>query len=229
MSLHRILLADDHTLFREGVNKLLGAEADLRVVGEAANAGEAVGKAAELHPDLVLIDVAMPGLSSFEAARQIKKQRPETKVVFLTMYDDEDYLVAGMEAGANGYLLKDCPAAQLISAVREVCRGGSSLSSRMLSHLVDDFRGRVKGEALQPRFGTLTSREREVLKLLAEGQSVKDIAGQLGLSIKTIEVHKFNLMRKLDIHNQAHLVHYAIQTKIIEIDSATLAIDSIPA
>jgi two-component system, NarL family, response regulator NreC len=229
MNLYRVLLADDHALFREGIKNLLAAEPDIRVLGEVSNAADAVQKAAELHPDLVLIDIGMAGLSSFEAVRQIKKQRPETKVIFLTMYDDEDYLVEAMEAGANGYLLKDCPAIQMISALREVCRGGSSLSPRMLSQLVDDFRGRVKGEARQPRFSTLTSREREVLKLLAEGQSVKDVAGELSLSVKTVEAHKFNLMRKLDIHNKAHLVHYAIQKKIIKIDSGMVDVGSIPA
>ena len=213
----RILLADDHALFRQGVKSLLAAEADMQVVGEARNGGEAVELASELRPDVVLVDIGMPGLSSFEAARQIKKLRPETRVLFLTMFDDEDYLVESMEAGASGYLLKDSPITQLVSAVREVARGGSSLSPRMLSQLVDDFRGRLKGGGSQPRFATLTVREREVLKTLAEGQTVKEIAGDLGLSVKTVEAHKFNLMRKLDIHNKAQLVHYAIQKKIIKL------------
>jgi two-component system, NarL family, response regulator NreC len=214
----RVLLADDHTLFRHGITNLLTSEPDIRVVGEAANGGAAVEKAVELRPDLVLMDVGMPGLSSFEAARQIKKNRPETKILFLTMYDDEDYLVESMEAGASGYVLKDSPALQLVAAIRDVCRGGSYLSPRMLSQLVDDFRGRIKGSgARQPRFATLTSREREVLKILAEGLSVKEIASDLNLSAKTVEAHKFNLMRKLDIHNKAQLVQYAIQKKIIKI------------
>src|SRR5919112_2786466 len=141
MSKTRIMLADDHTLFRQGIRTLIAAESDMEVVGEASNGGDAVDRGSELRPDVVLMDIGMPGLSSFEATRQIKKNRPETKIVFLTMYDDEDYLVEGMEAGGNGYLLKDCPAAHLIVAVREVCRGGTSLSPRMLSQLVDDFRG----------------------------------------------------------------------------------------
>jgi two-component system, NarL family, response regulator NreC len=219
MSNIRVLLADDHTLFRQGIRNLLSTEADLQVVGEVANAGDAIQKAAELRPDVVLMDIGMPGFSSFEATRQIKKARPETKVLFLTMYDDEDYLVEGMEVGGNGYVLKDCPAAQLLSAIRDVQRGGSYLSPRMLSQLVDDFRSRVKGAARLPRFATLTGREKEVLKMLAEGQSVKEIAGVLSLSVKTVEAHKFNLMRKLDIHNKAQLVQYAIQKKIIQIPS----------
>jgi two-component system response regulator NreC len=213
----RILLTDDHTLFRQGIKTLLSAEADLDIVGEAANGAEAVEKVTELRPDLVLMDIGMPGLSSFEATRQIKKARPDTKVLFLTMYDDEDYLVQCMEVGASGYVLKDSPAPQLLAALRDVYRGGSYLSPRMLSQLVDDFRSRIKSAHRQPRFATLTAREKEILKFLAEGESVKEIAAGLNLSVKTVEAHKFNLMRKLDIHNKAHLVQYAIQKKIIKI------------
>jgi DNA-binding NarL/FixJ family response regulator len=215
----RIMLADDHTLFRQGIRTLIAAENDIDVVGEASNGSDAVDRCSELKPDVVLMDIGMPGLSSFEATRQIKKVRPETKVLFLTMYDDEDYLVEGMEVGASGYVLKDSPAQQLVAAIRDICRGGSYLSPRMLSQLVDDFRTRVKSSNRMPRFATLTAREREVLKMLAEGNSVKEIACDLTLSVKTIEAHKFNLMRKLDIHNKAQLVQYAIQKKIIKIPS----------
>jgi two-component system response regulator NreC len=217
MSNIRIVLADDHTLFRQGVRNLLAVEPDMEVVGEAADGGEAVEKAAALRPNVVLMDIGMPGLSSFEAAREIRRQRPETKVLFLTMYDDEDYLVEGMSVGGSGYVLKDSPAQQLVSGIRDVFRGGSYLSPRMLSQLVDDFRSRSGPGARTSRFATLTPREREVMKMLAEGRSVKEIAFHLVLSIKTVEAHKFNLMRKLDIHNKAHLVQYAIQKKIIQI------------
>ena len=211
------MLADDHTLFRQGIRTLISAEADMEVIGEAGNGGEAVDRSNELRPDVVLMDIGMPGLSSFEATRQIKRNRPETKVLFLTMYDDEDYLVEGMEVGASGYVLKDSPAQQLVAAIRDVCRGGSYLSPRMLSQLVDDFRTRIKSANGMPRFATLTTREREVLKMLAEGNSVKEIACDLSLSVKTVEAHKFNLMRKLDIHNKAQLVQYALQKKFIKI------------
>jgi DNA-binding NarL/FixJ family response regulator len=213
----RVLLADDHTLFRQGVRTLLGAEPDIEVVGEASNGVEAAAKAAELRPDVVLLDIGMPGPSSFETARQIRRHRPETKVLFLTMYDDEDYLLEGMQVGANGYVLKDSPAPQLIGAIRDVYRGGSYLSPRMLGQLVDDFRSRIRSADQQPRLATLTPREKEVLKMLAEGNSVKEVASLLNLSVKTVEAHKFNLMRKLDIHNKAQLVQYAIQKKIIKI------------
>jgi DNA-binding NarL/FixJ family response regulator len=213
------MLADDHTLFRQAIRTLISAEPDMEVVGEASNGGDAVEKTAEARPDVVLMDIGMPGLSSFEASRQIKRDRPETKILFLTMYDDEDYLVEGMEAGASGYVLKDSPSQQLVAAVREVHRGGSYLSPRMLSQLVDDFRGRIKSDNRLPRYATLTTRERQVLKVLAEGKSVKEIACDLDLSVKTVEAHKFNLMRKLDIHNKAQLVQYAIQKKIIILPS----------
>ena len=216
----RTLLTDDHTLFRQGIKTLLSAETDLEVVGEAGNAADAVARATELRPDVILMDVSMPGISSFEATRQIRRDRPETKVLFLTMYDDEDYLAECMEAGASGYVLKDSPSEHLVTAIRDVHRGGSYLSPRMLSHLVDDFRSRVKSAARLPRFSTLTRRELEILKFLAEGNSVKDIASTLDLSVKTVEAHKFNLMRKLDIHNKAQLVQYAIQKKIIRLSAA---------
>lgn len=216
MSKIRVLPIDDHTLFRQGIRTLIAAEPDMEVAGEAANAADGVTASRELRPDVVLMDIGMPGMSSFEAARQIRKERVETRVLFLSMYDDEDYLAECMEIGTQGYLLKDSPAEQLITAIREVHRGGSYLSPRLLTKLVDGFRN-GHGAPLQPRFGTLTKREREILKLLAEGKSVKEIACEFDLSVKTVEAHKFNLMRKLDIHNKAQLVQYAIQKKIIRL------------
>jgi two-component system response regulator NreC len=213
----RLLLTDDHTLFRQGIRTLLSGEPDLEVVGEAPNASDAVIVARQTRPDVVLMDIGMAGMSSFEATRQIRKERPETRVVFLSMYDDEDYLAECVDIGANGYILKDSPSDQLMTAIREVHRGGSFLSPRLLTRLVDDFRTQGQGPTRQPRFGTLTKREREILKMLAEGRSVKEIATGFELSVKTVEAHKFNLMRKLDIHNKAQLVQYAIQKKIIRL------------
>jgi DNA-binding NarL/FixJ family response regulator len=213
----RVLLTDDHTLFRQGIRTLLAAEPDMEVVSEAADAFDAVTKARQVHPDVVLMDIGMNGMSSFEATRQIRKERLETKVVFLSMYDDEDYLAESVEIGANGYVLKDSPADQLVTAIREVHRGGSYLSPRLLTRLVDGFREQGHNALRQPRFGTLTKREREILKMLAEGRSVKEIASGFDLSVKTVEAHKFNLMRKLDIHNKAQLVQYAIQKKVIRL------------
>jgi DNA-binding NarL/FixJ family response regulator len=217
MAKTRVLLTDDHTLFRQGIRTLLAAEPDLEVVGEAANAFDAVSMAKQVRPDIVLMDIGMNGMSSFEATRQIRKERPETKIIFLSMYDDEDYLAECLDIGAGGYVLKDSPSDQLVTAIREVHRGGSYLSPRLLTRLVDGFRVQGRGVVRQPRFGTLTKREREILKMLAEGKSVKEIATGFDLSVKTVEAHKFNLMRKLDIHNKAQLVQYAIQKKIIRL------------
>jgi two-component system, NarL family, response regulator NreC len=214
----RVLLADDHMLFRQGIRTLLSAEPDIEVAGEAGNASDAVNLSRQMRPDVVLMDIGMAGMSSFEATRQIRKERPDTRVVFLSMYDDEDYLAECVDIGANGYILKESPAEQLVTAIREVNRGGSYLSPRLLTKLVDDLRAQgASGMPRQARFGSLTKREREILKLLAEGLSVKEIAASFDLSVKTIEAHKFNLMRKLDIHNKAQLVQYAIQKKIIRL------------
>ena len=218
----RILLTDDHTLFRHGIRTLLAAEPDMEVAGEAANASDAVTVARQVRPDVVLMDIGMTGMSSFEATRVIRKERPETRVVFLSMYDDEDYLAECVDMGASGYILKDIPGDQLLTAIREVHRGGSYLSPRLLTRLVDDFRLQGRSPVRQPRFGTLTKREREILKMLAEGRSVKEIAAGFELSVKTVEAHKFNLMRKLDIHNKAQLVQYAIQKKVIRLPELSM-------
>ena len=209
------LLVDDHTLFRQGVRRLLEAESDFEVVAESPDAGDAVDKAREFRPDVILMDIGMPGLSCFEAARTVTQNWPECKVLFLTMHEDDEYVVQCLDAGASGYILKDISATQLITAIREVHKGGKYLSPQVLGKLVDDYRLRL-GEGKTPtRSSTLTPREREVLQLLAEGNAVREVAVQLRLSVKTVEAHKFNLMRKLDIHNNAQLVAYAVQKKII--------------
>jgi len=217
MSKIRVLITDDHAMFRQGVRTLLAAEPDFEVAGEAKDAAEAVNLSRQNRPDVVLMDIGMTGMSSFEATRVIRKERPETRVVFLSMYDDDEYLAECVSIGASGYILKESSADQLLTAIREVHRGGSYLSPRLLTRLVDDFRTKGLEPLRQPRFATLTKREREILKMLAEGQSVKEIATAFELSVKTVEAHKFNLMRKLDIHNKAQLVQYAIQKKIIRL------------
>jgi DNA-binding NarL/FixJ family response regulator len=222
MSKIRVLITDDHAMFRQGVRTLLAAEPDLEIAGEARDAAEAVSLSRQNRPDVVLMDIGMTGMSSFEATRVIRKERPETRVVFLSMYDDDEYLAECVSIGASGYILKESPAEQLLTAIREVHRGGSYLSPRLLTRLVDDLRTQGHEPIRQPRFGTLTKREREILKMLAEGQSVKEIATAFELSVKTVEAHKFNLMRKLDIHNKAQLVQYAIQKKIIRLSEPLL-------
>jgi DNA-binding NarL/FixJ family response regulator len=163
------------------------------------------------------MDIGMSGMSSFEAVRIIRKEFPATKVVFVTMFEDEDYLMQCLDAGASGYVLKDTPVPELFEAIREVRAGGTYFSSRALGRVVD----RLQEGPAQPRTkrpeSVLTPREREVMKLLAEGNSVRKVAHLLGLSAKTVEAHKFNLMRKLGIHNKAQLVTYAIQKKIVTV------------
>lgn len=211
----RCIIVDDHTLFREGLRHVLESDPSLQVVGEASDAMNGIEEVRKLRPDIVLMDISMPGVSSFEAARQIEKESPGTRLIFLTMHEDEEYLLQCLEVGAFGYILKDAPPPKLIQAVRDVHQGRKYLSPQVLGKLVDDFRSRSQGRR-QTRGATLTPREREVVKMIAEGNSVKQVAAILGLSIKTVEAHKFNLMRKLDIHNKAQLVTYAIQKKIVK-------------
>jgi two-component system response regulator NreC len=208
----RTLVVDDHTLFRDGLRRVLDHEPDIEVVGEASDARSALELVAEFKPHVVLMDIGMPWLSSFEAARLIQKNSPGTRLIFLTMYEDEEYLLQCLEVGADGYVLKDAPASQLIGAVREVHHGRKYLSPQVLDKLVSQSGFGGPGV---PRSSSLTPREREVVKMIAEGNSVRQIAELLGLSIKTVEAHKFNLMRKLNIHNKAQLVTYAIQKKIV--------------
>jgi two-component system response regulator NreC len=210
----RCLLADDHVLVRQGIRRLLQDESDVEIVGEAGDAAEALKVVTELRPDIVLMDVGMPGFSSFDAARIIQNEFPETRVVFLTMHEDQDYVMRGLQAGAAGYLLKDTPAAKLASVLREVHRGGKFVSPEVLGG-IDDVT--LFGKQAPHHAKTLTPRETEIMKHLAEGKTVRKIADILGLSAKTVEAHKFNLMRKLDIHNKAELVHCAIRKKLVKV------------
>ena len=206
----RCVIADDHALLRQGVNRLLQDEPDFEVVAEASNATDALKLVLEHRPDLILMDIGMPGPSSFEVARIIEQKCPQTRVVFLTMHEDQEYVMQGIQAGAAGYLLKDTPAHQLVSYLREVRSGGRCVSPELLN----SWTGASHSHAAT-RANRLTPREREIMKLLAEGNTARKVASLLGLSIKTVEAHKFNLMRKLDIHNKAQLVARAIQKKIV--------------
>jgi two-component system response regulator NreC len=217
----KILITDDHTLFREGIHRMLDAEQDLEVVGEAQDAREALNKVRDLFPDIVLMDISMPGLSSIETAHKIRKMYPKTKVLFLTMYDDQEYIVRCMKVNAAGYVLKDTPSSQLISAIREVTSGGQYVSPLALKKVMVDYlgRGRSPQERMVSSYDNLTGREREVLKLLADGLSNKEVAVKLKISAKTADVHKSNLMRKLDIHDRTELIKYAIRNKVIQVSN----------
>ena len=210
----RCLIADDHVLVRQGIRRLLQDERDVEIVGEAGDAAEALKGVIELRPDIVLMDIGMPGFSSFDATRVIQTDYPQTRVIFLTMHESQEYVMQGLQAGAAGYLLKDTPADKLASVLRDVHRGGKFVSPEVLGGLLDN--GKFGQERPRPSRTSLTPRETEIMKLLAEGNTVRKIAGMLGLSLKTVEAHKFNLRRKLDIHNKAELVHCAIRKKIVK-------------
>ena len=213
----RCLIADDHELVRYGIRRLLEDTDDFVVVAEAGDAAEALKLTLEHSPRLVLLDIGMPGMSSFEAGRLIEEHCPASRIVYLTMHEDKEYVQQAMRSGASGYLLKDTPTPLLLRALREVSRGERAWSPRILAQLRQDDVRRNDAVQVPLRRSNLTGREREVMRLLAEGRTVRQAATKLGVSVKTVEAHKFNLMRKLDIHNKAQLVTYAIQKKIIKV------------
>ncbi|HTQ55174.1 MAG TPA: response regulator transcription factor [Bryobacteraceae bacterium] len=210
----RVVVCDDHALFREGVKTILNAQRDMEVVGEAGDGQEAVDLAVRLSPDVVLMDISLPVLKGFDAVRRIRKVRAAVKVLILTVYDDEDLVGRCLEAGAAGYILKDSPPLQLVYAIQRVYQGEPYISPRILTAVVRQYLSHpVK---FKEGYDLLSDREREILTLLAEGHTLKDIAGQLNLSVKTVDAHKVNLMRKLDLHDRVELIRYAIRKRIIE-------------
>ena len=213
----RCVIADDHDMLRYGVRRLLEDASDFLVVGEARDASEALKLVLQHRPDLVLLDISMPGMSSFESGRLIEEHCSGTRIVYLTMHEDPEYIQQAMRSGASGYLLKDTPAALLLSALRAVHRGEKSMSPLVQTKLKTEPSRQITATRPSLRRSTLTLRECEVMKLLAEGHTVKKVAAALGVSVKTVEAHKFNLMRKLDIHNKAQLVTVAIQKKILPV------------
>jgi DNA-binding NarL/FixJ family response regulator len=210
----RLLLCDDHALFRAGIKAVLREQAALDVVGEAGDGKTALDLVARLHPDVVLMDVGMPQLNGFEATRRIIRAHPNVRVLILTMYAEEQLVARCLAAGAGGYVLKDVPVSQLVDAIAAVARGERYLTSAVHSA---GGRGARRLEAARSRYDRLTEREREVLKLLAEGLTVKQVAKSLDRSVKTIEVHKYNLMGKLDVHDRAGLVKCAIAHRLIHV------------
>lgn len=215
MSKIRILICDDHTLFVEGIKAILRNEASLVVIGEARDGRQAVELVKEHRPDVLLMDVSMPDMNGFDATRRIREFDDSIKILMLTMHDEEELVARCLEAGAHGYILKDAPASQLIYAIETVYKGEKYLSPVVLKKVVAGY---VKNsQRPQTSYDRLSTREREVLKLLAEGLSAKEIATRLNLSVKTVDVHKYNLMRKIDVHDRSELIKYAIQKKLIAI------------
>jgi DNA-binding NarL/FixJ family response regulator len=211
-----VLLVDDHTVVRQGLRALLKAEEDLEVVGEAENGRLAVMLARKTMPDVVLMDVAMPLLNGLEATRQILKSLPKTRVLVLTSYGDDDYVRQLMQAGAAGYLIKQTAANDLLKAIREVYRGHAFFSPGIAKRLRDQCREAFVAGQPARKAGELTSREAEVLQLIAEGFSNKQIAGELTISIKTVEKHRQQVMNRLNIHDVAGLTRYAITKGMVE-------------
>ena len=211
----RVLVCDDHAMFREGVKTILSSQSDIEVVGEASDGNEAVERALRLYPDVVLMDISMPELKGFEAARRIKKSRPDIKVMILSVYDDEDMVARCLDAGVAGYVLKDSPPLQLVYAIQAVARGQQYMSPRVLTGLVRQYMAQPTD--FKAGYDLLSDREREILVFLAEGLSLKDIATRLNLSTKTVDAHKVNLMRKLDLHARGDLIRYAIRKRLVEV------------
>src|SRR5436190_4146078 len=216
-----VLLVDDHTVVRQGLRVLLEAEQDIAVVGEAETGRQAVQLTKKHSPDVVVMDIAMPMLNGLEATRQILKEVPNAKVLVLSSYGDDEYVHQLTEAGAAGYLLKQTAATDLIKAIHEARKGNAFFSPAISKRLLDHYRQAfLKGVPVRKRTELLTSREAEVLQLIAEGKPNKQIAAELSLSIKTVEKHRQQLMNKLGIHDIAGLTRYAIAKGIIETSSA---------
>lgn len=206
----KVLLADDHTLVRQGLKSLLEREG-IQVVGEAQDGHEVLQLAAKHSPDVAVLDISMPLLNGLDAARELKRSAPKTKTILLTRHDEDEYLIEALRAGVKGYVLKNQAASDLVHAIQLVCRGQVYLSPGMSSVVVDAYLSKTE-LPVDP----ITSREREVLQLIAEGKSTKDIASLLGISVKTADSHRSRLMRKLDIHEVASLVRYAVRKGLVQ-------------
>ena len=215
MARMRILLADDHTLMRHGLRKIIEEQPDWEVVAETGDGREAVRLALELKPDVAVLDVAMPLLNGIEATRQIARRAPPVRILILSMYSDESYIVQALRAGAHGYLLKDSADVDLIRAVTVVRQGKSFFSPVVAKVMLDDYVRRLADKGITDRFDSLSEREREIFQLIAEGRSNKEIADLINLSVSTVETHRAHIMEKLDVHNTAEIVLYAVRKGVI--------------
>lgn len=215
MQKHTILVADDHSILREGLRALLSNTPDLEVIGEAEDGKDVIEKARQLHPELVLLDLSMPIINGTEAIRAIKKRNPEIKIIALTVHKSEEYVRATLDAGADGYVLKDDTSNDLLTSIRNVRNGKIHLSPGICDKVINGFLDRPAEARPMPSWDQLTIREREVLKLIAEGNKNRGIAERLSVSVKTVEKHRANLMKKLDLHGVSALTTYAIENGLI--------------
>lgn len=212
----RVLVVDDHALIRQGIVGLLQSQPDIVVVGEASAAKEGVDLTPEVEPDVVLMDVAMPGVSGLDAARELHARYPDVKVLMLTIHDREDYLFEALRAGATGYVLKGADVQELLAAVRAAHRGDVYLQPAAAKALISDYLRRAAAGEDRERYDGLTDREREILRLIAQGMTTREIAGELVLSPHTVQSHRDRIMSKLDLHSMAALVRYALSRGLIE-------------
>ncbi len=211
----RILLADDHNVMRAGLKLLLESQPGFKVISEAADGYQTVDKALATRPDVVVLDIAMPKLSGIEAAQRISAQLPQTAIIILSMHSDEGYVLRALKSGARGYLLKDSGENDLIEAIKVVSEGKAFFSPEISKVLVEDYVREIKARGVEDSYELLTPREREVLQLLVEGKSNKDIASLLNLSLYTVETHRRNLQSKLNLHSFPELILYAVRKGII--------------
>ena len=213
---YEIVIAEDHTILRQGLRALLSSDPDFEVVGEAEDGRAAVRSVEKLSPDLLLMDLSMPRMTGMEAITEIKKRSPDTRIVVLTVHKGEEYVLSALRAGADGYVLKDAGRDELVTAVKKVLEGKRYLSPDISDKVIEGYLEGRRSSKDQTPWDTLTQREREILKLIAEGYKNKEIAEQLFISLKTVEKHRSNLMRKLDLHNTAALTAFAMEKGIIE-------------
>lgn len=211
----RILLADDHTVMRRGLRLLLESQSEFVVVAEAADGRQAVEQAEAFKPDVAVLDIGMPNLSGIEAAQRITSLLPQTAIVILSMHSDESYVLRALKAGAKGYLLKDSAEGDLMDAIRAVHQGKAFFSPEISNMLVEDYVRELRSRSAEDSYDLLTSREREILQMLAEGKSNKEIAAILNLSLYTVETHRRNLQDKLNLHSVAELILYAVRKRVI--------------
>jgi two-component system response regulator NreC len=211
----RVLIADDHDIVRAGIRHILSQQPDLEVVGEASDGRGVVQLAERLAPTVVIMDIAMPNLNGIEAASQLLRRDPKLGVIILSMHEEEDYLMRALAVGVRGYLLKESAQTDLVPAVRAVAGGKTYFSPPVEQMLADDFGRQLKQRGVSDSYELLTEREREILQLIAEGKSNKEAAAVLGLSPYTVETHRTHIMQKLDLHNTAEIVLYAVRKKVI--------------
>jgi DNA-binding NarL/FixJ family response regulator len=210
-----MILAEDHAVMRRGLRLVLEEQKDFQVVGEASDGREAVSLVEALKPDVAVLDIAMPNMNGIEAARQISAKQPGVSIVVLSMHSDEGYVLRALKAGARGYLLKESPEADLILAIRSVSQGKAFFSPAVSRMLVEDYVRQLQDKDIEDSYELLTQRERELLQLIAEGRSNKDVANILNLSVYTVETHRGNIMEKLNLHSLPELILYAVRKGVI--------------